>query len=120
MVKEELHKEELRKIMSCHEREDIPESGVKHDAEKPRWDLIPFSSLDSLAQVITYGARKYGENNWQGVSQSRQLAATFRHLSAYMKGEKTDRESGMSHLAHAFCDIAFAIWKDKEGEKDVN
>ena len=99
--------------MSCHEREDA-QIGVKYDEEKPRWDLVPFSALDELAKVMTYGARKYGANNWKGVAQERQLAATFRHLSAYMQGEVIDSESGLSHLSHALCDIAFAIWKEKE------
>jgi hypothetical protein len=37
---------------------ELPE-GVKHDGDKPRWDLLPFDALDEVAGVLRYGAKKY-------------------------------------------------------------
>lgn len=75
---------------------------AKHDGGKLRYDLIPASSLAELARVYTFGAQKYGERNWErGVKFSRVFGAIMRHMWAWWAGEDTDRESGISHLAHA-------------------
>lgn len=82
----------------------------KHDAEKLRYDLLPPESLEQLVAVLTYGAKKYGDRNWeQGLKYSRVFAAVQRHLWAWYSGEDTDAESGINHLAHAMCGIAFLI-----------
>ena len=47
-------------------------------------------------------------NNYQNVN------AALRHIAAYLCGEKEDKESGEMHLAHAACDLLFAIWEDKQ------
>lgn len=76
----------------------------KDDDGKARFDLLPWDALEAVAQILTYGAKKYGDRNWEkGMSRSRMFAATMRHLAAYAKGEKFDRESGHPHLAHAAC-----------------
>jgi len=32
--------------------------GIKHDAEKPRIDLLPFEALEEVAKVLTFGAER--------------------------------------------------------------
>ena len=32
--------------------------GIKHDAEKPRMDLLPFEALEEVAKVLTFGAER--------------------------------------------------------------
>jgi hypothetical protein len=87
--------------------------GLKHDGGKTRYDLVPFDALEQIAKVLTYGAAKYGPNNWRHVvnepGQNRYLAAILRHVSAYARGEIVDQESGLPHLAHAACSCLFLL-----------
>jgi len=84
--------------------------GVKYDSGKLRFDLVPISSEKALAQVLTYGARKYAERDWEkGIAYSRIYAAARRHLASWWAGTDTDAESGLPHLDHALCNIAFLI-----------
>lgn len=86
----------------------IPKGGVKYDGDKLRTDLIPVSAIMSLARVLTYGARKYDSRNWErGLEWSRPYGAAMRHLLAWWGGEDIDPESGLPHLEHALCNLAF-------------
>ena len=86
--------------------------GRKDDQQKARWDLLPLISITEIVKVLTYGATKYADNNWQHVKQPqpRYYAALMRHLAAWKTGESTDSESGLMHLAHAACCCIFLIW----------
>lgn len=84
--------------------------GRKDDSGKARHDLIPPELPDAVAQVLAFGAAKYGERNWEkGMSWGRPFAAMMRHLWAWWRGEKADPETGFSHLWHAAACIAFLI-----------
>ena len=84
--------------------------GRKDDFGKSRYDLLPPELLDGVARVLTFGAGKYGERNWEkGMSWGRPFAALMRHMGAWWRGEAADPETGMSHLWHAGCCIAFLI-----------
>lgn len=84
--------------------------GRKDDAAKARHDLIPPELPDAVAQVLAFGAGKYGERNWErGMAWGRPFAALMRHMWAWWGGEARDPETGMSHLWHAGCCIAFLI-----------
>lgn len=89
--------------------------GKKDDSGKNRLDLIEPEFIESVGQVVTYGAQKYEPNNWQGVEDAtdRYYAAAMRHLLAYRKGERLD-ESGLSHLAHVACNIMFLMHFERE------
>ena len=39
--------------------------GARRSDRKPRFDLIPFEFLESVAEVLTRGAVKYGPYNWK-------------------------------------------------------
>lgn len=97
--------------------------GRKDDAEKPRYDLIPPEILHGLAVVLTYGAVKYSERNWErGMRWGRPFGALMRHMWAWWRGEDKDPETGYSHLWHAACCVAFLISYEarKLGEDDRN
>lgn len=84
------------------DNQDLDKGGVKYDDGKPRFDLLPYDSLEKIAQVFTMGAAKYRDRNWEvGMRHGRVFAALQRHLSAYWQGEDIDPESGLPHLAHA-------------------
>jgi hypothetical protein len=86
------------------------EAGSKFDAGKPRIDLIAPEMLFGTADILTFGAGKYGERNWEkGMSWSRPFGALMRHLWAWWGGEQNDAETGKPHLWHASCCLMFLV-----------
>jgi hypothetical protein len=85
-------------------------AGRKDDQEKHDMDLLSPHALEKIAQVMTYGKKKYGANNWRGgIAYSRLLAAVMRHINSYRKGETLDPETGLSHLSHASCGLMMLL-----------
>ncbi len=85
-------------------------TGRKDDAEKLRYDLIPPSTLKALATILTFGAKKYSDRNWEaGIKWGRVFGALMRHLWAWWAREEGDPETGKSHLWHAQCCLSFLI-----------
>lgn len=93
--------------------------GIKHDADKPRMDLLPFDALEEVAKVLTFGAKKYTENGWQKVenADARYRAAMLRHYCADQSGDKYDKESGLLHAAHMATNALFVLWYEIQKEK---
>lgn len=84
--------------------------GRKDDSGKTPWHLMPPDALNQIAQVLEFGAGKYGDRNWEkGMNWSRPFAALMRHMWAWWRGEDRDPETGLSHLAHAGCCILFLL-----------
>ena len=82
----------------------------KDDSGKLRIDLIPPEAIDALAAVLTSGAVRYGERNWEGgITWGRCFAAMMRHAWAWWRGEGKDPDSGLSHMAHVLCNAAFLV-----------
>ena len=98
---------------------ETPKHGVKYDDGKARWELIPFRAMRDVVDVLTYGSRKYADDNWKIVPDARKryISAAFRHLTDWAGGEKKDSETGKSHLAHAICCLLFLLWFEQEDEK---
>lgn len=95
-------------------RETPEGGGVKHDAHKPRWDLLPYDAIARVVDVFTHGARKYGVGNWErGIAFPRLFAATMRHLVARVGGTRIDPDSGLPHLAHAAANVLMALALDE-------
>jgi len=90
--------------------------GTKYDQGKPALALIPAEAIFEIGKVFTFGARKYGAYNWRkGLSWTRLLSATLRHIYAFLLGEDNDPESGYNHLAHAGACICMllTLYKNK-------
>ncbi|MEN6536486.1 MAG: dATP/dGTP diphosphohydrolase domain-containing protein [Bryobacteraceae bacterium] len=97
--------------------------GTKHDGEKDRWDLLPLGVLRQVVKVLTFGSKKYADDNWKKVdrAENRYFAAMMRHLYAHRSGEYLDDESGLPHIAHALCCLIFMAWfaiKNHEGDAE--
>ncbi len=82
---------------------------IKADAGKPKLTLVPRQIIFDIAKVREYGLKKYCDAEcWQNVEIERYRDATFRHFMAYLDDPKgVDIESGLSHLSHLACNIAF-------------
>lgn len=93
--------------------------GLKFDQDKPRYDLLDTYAIDQLAQVLTFGAKKYAAHNWRkGITTSRLIAAAFRHLFTYLGEQDKDQETGLSHVAHAMCCCMFLLGLESKKEFD--
>lgn len=89
-------------------------AGRKFDSGKARWDLLPLNAVRAIVEVLTLGAEKYADHNWQKVEpfEGRYFAALMRHLEAWRGGERLDPESGHPHLAHAGCCLLFLLSRE--------
>lgn len=89
--------------------------GTKNDQGKPRWDLFPWDAAEQIVLVLTFGANKYADRNWEsGIKYGRIFGAIIRHLWTWFMSKVTgqssrDPETGLSHLAHAGCGILFLL-----------
>lgn len=92
---------------------------AKADAGKPRVSLVPSQIIFDIARIREYGNKKYpegGKDNWKRVEVERYRDAAYRHLLAYIDDPHgVDEESGMPHLWHLACNVAFlcALEQDK-------
>lgn len=102
--------------MGCIKMKSCPAEGVKFDSGKLDWSLLPIEPVENVIRVLMYGANKYSPNNWLKVDdhERRYYNAAMRHLSAWQKGELTDEETGISHLAHATCCLLFLMGRSEE------
>lgn len=97
---------------------------IKADGGKPKLSLVPPQIIFDIARVREYGNAKYpngGPNNWMLVEPERYRDAAFRHLLAYISdpyGE--DDESGLPHLWHLACNVAFLCELEKGRLNDYN
>lgn len=100
--------------------------GRKDDAGKERIELVPPELVFAVARILTFGAAKYTDRNWEkGMSWGRVFGALMRHMWAWWGGQgptttsflfgDTDAETGQSHLWHAACCIAFLIAYEERG-----
>ena len=94
---------------------------AKADSGKPRLTLVPREIIFSIARVREYGNRKYGSaDNWKQVEPERYRDAAFRHFLSYLDDpDGTDEESGLPHLWHLACNIAFLCEMQNESSEKV-
>ncbi len=93
---------------------ELKNSGWKDDASKSRLDLIPWGVMHDVADVMAFGAAKYGDTNWHnGMSWRRLIAAALRHFFAWQGGIDIDPDTGKSHLAHCVCCLMFLLTYEK-------
>ena len=85
------------------------DQSAKADAGKPKLTMVPRQIIFDIAEVREYGNRKYHDpDNWMTVDKQRYRDAAFRHFMAYLDDPQgVDEESGISHLKHLACNIAF-------------
>ncbi len=91
-------------------------NNAKDDYGKPKLTLVPTKIIYEIAKVREYGNNKYpdgGSDNWKTVEPDRYRNALYRHMLEEVKNPgSVDEESGLSHLAHMACNLAFLIEMD--------
>lgn len=90
--------------------------GLRYNAGKPRYDLIPPEALDALAAYYGLlggppeGPPKYPERNWErGMAMCKCFASLMRHAWKWMRGQDIDSETKTHHMI-AVAWNAFAIY----------
>lgn len=85
------------------------DQSAKADAGKLPLTLVPREIIRAVAAIRQYGTEKYGDpENWRKVSKERYRDAAFRHFLSYLDDpDGVDKESGLPHLWHLACNIAF-------------
>lgn len=88
---------------------DAQVSNAKADAGKPKISLVPMEILNDIARVREYGIEKYHDpDNWKKVDYRRYVDAMLRHSIQFAENpESLDEESGLPHLWHIACNVAF-------------
>lgn len=91
---------------------------VKRDKGKLQLTLVPREIIRDIARVRMYGVEKYTDpDNWRKVEVERYRDALMRHMLDYLDDpDGVDAESGLSHLAHIACNVAFLCELKKEKE----
>lgn len=90
--------------------------GAKADAGKLPLTLVPLEIIRNIAAVRRYGKNKYGSSeNWKTIEPERYRDAMFRHMLLYLEDPYgVDEESGLPHLWHLACNVAFLCELEKD------
>lgn len=84
------------------------EEGLRFNDGKLRYDLVNPQAHEGMVEILTFGANKYAERNWEkGMAWSKVISSLKRHLAAIEKGEDYDKESGKLHADHVACNAHF-------------
>lgn len=89
---------------------------AKNDAGKLQLTLVPTGVIKAIARIRMYGNEKYhNPENWKTVEKERYRDAAYRHFLAYLEDpEGVDKESGLPHLWHLACNIAFLCEQEEK------
>ena len=81
---------------------------MKETDNKPKFHLIDPRFELGMAEVLTFGADKYSDENWrEGREFTDYISAARRHLNAIERGEDIDQETGKQHAYHLGCCTMF-------------
>lgn len=88
----------------------VPEKLIHKDSGKLPVGLVPPEAIEALARVLEFGSLKYEPRGWEsGMEWSRIYASALRHLLKWGRKEDVDSESGLPHIEHALCNLAFLV-----------
>lgn len=102
-------------------------TGIKNDSDKRQWWYMDsfWPYLEEVVDVLTYGDTKYPAEdgaNWKRLpdAEKRFKDALLRHLVAYRGGEKLDKETGKSHLAHLITNALILMYFDRKASESIS
>lgn len=90
---------------------------AKADAGKLQLTLVPRKIIWDIAEIRRYGNLKYHDpENWRQVEPQRYRDAAYRHFMKYLDDPAgVDEESGLPHLWHLACNVAFLCEMEDKG-----
>jgi hypothetical protein len=89
---------------------------TKHDNGKLRLDLVEPTFLEGMAEVLRWGAKQYGDDNWKKGSNWRRIGASaLRHFVKWFRGQDVDEETGINHLYHCAVNLMFLAHFQRKG-----
>lgn len=94
-----------------HFKLDEENQSAKADSGKPTLSLVPKEIIYEIEKVRSYGVKKYKHpDNWKQVEIERYHEALLRHTMAIWNNiSERDEESGLLHLSHIACNVAFLL-----------
>ena len=112
-----LHEETGRQLLE----EVSNNQQAKADYGKPIFTWVPPAIIRAIERVRAFGNKKYHDpDNWRNVSPQRYWQAYLRHtIAAWWDFRKKDKESGLRHIDHCACNLAF-IMQFLEEEEEAN
>lgn len=105
-------------VDDCIREEKMSDQEAKKDAGKPRLSLVPRRIIWDIADVREFAVQtKYKDpDNWKRVEIERYRDAAYRHFMKYLDDPGgVDDESGLPHLSHLACNIAFLCELEQNG-----
>lgn len=92
---------------------------AKADGGKPHPSYVPVEIIEAVMRVREYGTQKYHDpDNWKIVEPERYHDAMLRHvLACWNDPYAVDTESGLMHLEHIACNVAFLLAQKAEMER---
>ena len=102
-------KKQAREMFGEPETEDI--QSAKADSGKPILSYVPKEIIYQIEKVRSFGVKKYKDpENWRKVDIERYHQALLRHtLAIWNDVQARDTESGLLHLSHIACNVAFIL-----------
>lgn len=100
------------------------ESGMVRDVQedKPRYDLIYIPMLKRWAELMSRGASKYGERNWEKANGEQELdrfkASAFRHLVQWINNEEDEDHAAAVIFNLAGAEMVKSKLDNKTNEKN--
>ncbi len=91
-----------------------PTGGLRYNVSKLPLSWVPGSLVKAVAAVLKKATERpvnpYPAHNWRkGLKWAEVSESLERHLIAWREGENLDPDTGLSHLWHMGCNIAFLI-----------
>ena len=101
--------------------ESIKNQSAKADSGKPNLSLVPTQIILEIEKVRDFGLKKYQDpDNWKKVELERYHQALLRHtLAIWNDINAKDEESGLLHLSHIACNVAFILELMNEDNNNV-
>lgn len=98
-------------------KEAQEDKALRYNDWKIDWSLVHLPSLEPMARVLEYGAKKYtvgevsGRENWKKPMDKKQiLNSMMRHLVRLMEDEELDSESKLPHVGHIMANAMMYSW----------
>ncbi len=82
---------------------------------------FPRCEILGVGAVLTFGSVKYAPRNWEkGLTFSSVFGCAARHAEVLAAGEILDRESGLPHVSHFWCNVLMLLVFTARGRTDLD